>query len=111
MIAYDETDTERKWKMNNVVELNVTALAGGDANFFNKAAKERLKTLVEEIEAQEDAKRDIAETITSLFADAKEEGFDPKIMRQIIRLRRKNKAERDGEASILDIYLHALEMI
>jgi uncharacterized protein (UPF0335 family) len=46
-----------------------------------------------------------------VFAEAKGQGFDTKIMRQVIRLRKKDTAERQEEEALLDLYLHALGMI
>jgi len=80
------------------------------ASFFNQDAKAKLKTYIEEIERQEDAKTEIQETIKSFFEEAKSEGFDTKAMRQVLRLRKKGKQEWDEEMSILDVYVHALGM-
>jgi hypothetical protein len=52
-----------------------------------------------------------ADDIRDKFLEAKSTGFDVKVMRQVLRLRKKSKAERQEEDSILDVYLHALGMM
>jgi uncharacterized protein (UPF0335 family) len=97
--------------MGTVVDLKEEVAAVlTSANFLNKETKEKLLGYIEEIERQEDAKRDVCETIAGMYAEAKSEGFDTKTMRQVIRLRRKDAAERNDELSILEVYMHALGM-
>jgi uncharacterized protein (UPF0335 family) len=73
-------------------------------------AKEQLKSLIERIERLEEEKTGIATDIREVFAEAKGNGFDTKIMRQVLRLRRKSTAERQEEESLLDLYCSALGM-
>lgn len=103
---------------NSVVDLDkAKVIINGEqeidfgSQVLNEDAKKKLLGYIEEIERQEEAKSDISESIKDIFAAAKAEGFDTKAMRQIIRLRRKDQEERNDELSILDVYLHALEMI
>ena len=70
----------------------------------------QLKSLVERIERLEEEKKGIADDIRDVFAEAKAQGFDTKIMRQVIRLRKKDTAERQEEEALLDLYMHALGM-
>ena len=70
----------------------------------------QLKSFVERIERLEEEKKGIADDIRDVFAEAKAQGFDTKIMRQVIRLRKKDSAERREEEALLDLYLHALGM-
>ena len=74
-------------------------------------AGERLKSLIERIERLEEEKRVLAEDIKEVYAEAKGSGFDPKIMRHIIRIRKRDKDELDEEETLLDIYKRALGMI
>src|SRR4026208_1505414 len=74
-------------------------------------AKDQLKAFVERIERLEEEKKGLADDIRDVFAEAKGQGFDTKIMRQVIRLRKKDSAERQEEEALLDLYLHALGMI
>jgi uncharacterized protein (UPF0335 family) len=70
----------------------------------------QLRSLVERIERLEEEKKGIADDIRDVFAEAKAQGFDTKIMRQVIRLRKKDSAERQEEEALLDLYMHALGM-
>jgi uncharacterized protein (UPF0335 family) len=71
----------------------------------------QLRALIERIERLEEEKKGIADDIRDVYAEAKGQGFDAKIMRQVVRLRKKDTAERQEEEAILDLYLHALGMI
>ena len=73
-------------------------------------AGEQLKSLIERIERLEDEKRALTEDIKEVYAEAKGIGFDPKIMRQIIKIRKMDKEELDEEESLLDVYKCALGM-
>ena len=70
----------------------------------------QLKAFVERIERLEEEKKGIADDIRDVFAEAKGQGFDTKVMRQVIRLRKKDASEREEEEALLDLYLHALGM-
>jgi uncharacterized protein (UPF0335 family) len=70
----------------------------------------QLKSLVERIERLEEEKKGIADDIRDVFAEAKGQGFDTKVMRQVIRLRKKDSAERQEEEALRDLYMHALGM-
>ena len=73
-------------------------------------ASRQLKSFVERIERLEEEKKGIADDIRDVFAEAKGQGFDTKVMRQVIRIRKKDAAERQEEEALLDLYLHALGM-
>lgn len=70
----------------------------------------QLKSLVERIERLEEEKTALTSDIREVFAEAKGQGFDTKIMRQVIRMRRLDKADRQEMEAILDLYLSALGM-
>jgi uncharacterized protein (UPF0335 family) len=72
-------------------------------------ASDRLKSFVERVERLESERRDLSEGIRDVYAEAKGEGFDVKVLRRVVSLRRKPKIERETEESILDLYLTALE--
>ncbi|HEY2540954.1 MAG TPA: DUF2312 domain-containing protein [Stellaceae bacterium] len=74
-------------------------------------AGDRLKSFIERIERLEEEKRVLAEDIKEVYAEAKGTGFDTRIMRQIIRLRKRDKDELDEEESLLDVYKRALGML
>jgi uncharacterized protein (UPF0335 family) len=73
-------------------------------------AKEQLKTLVERIERLEEEKGALTADIREVYSEAKGQGFDTRIMRQVVRLRRLDRADRQEQEAILDLYLAALGM-
>jgi uncharacterized protein (UPF0335 family) len=74
-------------------------------------AGERLKSFIERIERLEEEKRALGEDIKEVYAEAKGDGFDPKIMRQIVRIRKRDQDDLDEEESLLEIYKRALGML
>jgi uncharacterized protein (UPF0335 family) len=71
----------------------------------------QLKSIVERIERLEEEKKTIAADIKEVYAEAKANGFDTKILRKVISLRKKEASEREEEQSMLDVYMAALGMI
>lgn len=71
----------------------------------------QLRSIVERIERLEDEKKDIADQIRDVYAEAKAEGFDTKIIRQLISIRKKEPKVREEEQSVLEVYMSALGMI
>jgi uncharacterized protein (UPF0335 family) len=70
----------------------------------------QLRTIVERIERLEEEKKTIAGDIKEVYAEAKGNGFDIKILRKVISLRKKDASERQEEESMIDVYLAALGM-
>ena len=68
----------------------------------------QLKSLVERIERLEEEKAALAADIKDVFAEAKGNGFDTKIMRQILKLRKMDKDDVDEQETLLDLYKQAL---
>lgn len=85
-----------------------------DANFdasgdvLTATAQGRLRTIIERIERLEDDKAAVATDIKEVLAEAKGEGYDTAIIRQVVRIRRMDKAKRQEAEAILDLYLSAL---
>lgn len=73
-------------------------------------ASDRLKFFIERIERLEEEKAGIANDIKEVYAEAKGSGFDTKIMRQVVRLRKMDQADREEQETLLDVYLQALGM-
>jgi len=71
----------------------------------------QLRSLIERIEKLDEDKRQISAEMAYVYADAKANGFDPKIMRKLVALRKKEAAERKKEQSLLDVYMAALGML
>jgi len=70
----------------------------------------QLKAFIERLERMESEKEAIASDIKEIYAEAKGTGFDTKIMREIIRIRKQDPNERSEREAILDTYLSALGM-
>lgn len=73
-------------------------------------ATDRLRSLIERIERLEEEKASIASDIRDIFAEAKSAGFDVKIMREIIKLRKMDAADRDEKEFLLESYRKALDI-
>ena len=82
--------------------------ASAHPDVLNQAAQGQLKSIIERIERLEVEKGEIAEQIKEVFAEAKGNGFDVKILRKVVRLRKQDRAKRQEEDAILDLYLAAL---
>jgi len=72
---------------------------------------EQLKSFIERIERLEEEKRALAEDIKEVYAEARGSGFEPKIMRQIVRIRRRDQDDLDEEESLITLYKRALGML
>jgi uncharacterized protein (UPF0335 family) len=85
-------------------------MAGDDAHsdVLNVDAQGRLRTIVERIERLEQEKSEVMEQIKEVFAEAKGSGIDVKILRKVVRLRKQDRAKRQEEEAILDLYLSAI---
>jgi uncharacterized protein (UPF0335 family) len=73
-------------------------------------AADQLKAFIERIERLEEEKQSLADDIKDVYAEMKGTGFDTKAVRTIVRLRKKDQAERQEEEAILDLYKAALGM-
>jgi len=71
----------------------------------------QLKSVIERIERLEEEKKEVAEQIKEVYAEAKANGFDAKILRKVVSLRKKPTEERQEEEALLDLYLSALGML
>lgn len=74
------------------------------------ATDDRLRLLIERIERLEEEKKGTADDIRDVYAEAKAVGYDAKIMRQIVRLRKMKPDDRSEQEMILDTYKNALGM-
>ena len=73
-------------------------------------AKEHLKSFVDRIERLEEERNALTTDVREVYSEAKGQGFDTKIMRQVVRLRKLDKADYQEQEAILDLYLNALGM-
>jgi uncharacterized protein (UPF0335 family) len=74
----------------------------------HNSAGEQLKLLIERIEALEEEKKGLAEDIKDIYIEAKARGYVPKILREIVRIRKMSKEDRDEHYAILDTYASAI---
>ncbi len=70
----------------------------------------RLKSFIERVERLEEEKKALAEDIRDVYGEAKATGFEPKIMRKIVSLRKANLEKRREEQELLDLYMAAIGM-
>ena len=73
-------------------------------------AKEHLRSFIERIERLEEEKKALADDIREVYSEAKGTGFDTRVMRQVVRLRKMESADRQEQEAMLDLYLSALGM-
>ena len=73
-------------------------------------ARDQLRSFVERIERLEEEKKTIAEDIKDVYGEAKSMGYDTKVLRKVIAIRKQDANDRLEQEAILDTYLHALGM-
>lgn len=78
------------------------------SDVLNVTAQGQLRSIIERVERLEQEKAEIAEQIKEVFNEAKGNGFDVKVLRKVIRIRKQDRAKRQEEEAILDLYLSAL---
>ena len=72
-------------------------------------AGDRIRSLVERIEQLDTEIQELTEGKKEVFAEAKGEGFEVKVLKEIIRLRKQDKDERDEHETLLDVYMRAMD--
>lgn len=87
--------------MESRMSNETTNTAGG-------VAAERLRSIIERVERLEDERKALGADINDIFAEAKSAGFDVKIVKQIIKLRKQDPAEVEEQETLLDTYRRAL---
>jgi uncharacterized protein (UPF0335 family) len=73
-------------------------------------AGERLRSIIERIERLEEERKALASDIKDIYAEAKSAGFDVKVIRQLIRIRKQEPAEVEEQETLLDVYRRAIGM-
>ncbi|MBI1275096.1 DUF2312 domain-containing protein [bacterium] len=79
--------------------------------FHGGVQAEQLKQFIERIEKLEEEKAALGGDIRDVYSEAKANGYDPKIMRQVVRIRKMDKNERDEQEHLLDTYKAALGLV
>ena len=74
-------------------------------------AKEQLLSIIERVERLEEEKKGISDDIKEVFAEAKANGYDTKVLRKVVSIRKQEPQEREEQEAILDLYLTALGMV
>jgi len=77
----------------------------------DKTAQERIRTLVARIERLEEERSGLTADIREVYAEAKGSGFEPKVLRQVVKLRKMKIEDRREQEMLLDTYLNALGML
>jgi uncharacterized protein (UPF0335 family) len=75
---------------------------------LNSTAQSQLKTIIERIERLEEDKAAVANDLKEVFAEAKGNGFDTKTLRKVVRWRKQDRAKRQEEEALMDLYLSAI---
>ncbi len=84
----------------------MTADAAPD--LLNSNAQTQLRAVIERIERLEEDKAAVTADLKEVYAEAKGNGFDTKILRKVIRMRKQDKAKRQEEEALIDLYLSAI---
>jgi uncharacterized protein (UPF0335 family) len=84
--------------------------AGAENAQWGNIAADRLRSIVERIERLEEERRALSGDIKDIYSEAKSAGFDAKVIRQLISIRRKEPAEVEEQETLLDVYRRALGM-
>jgi uncharacterized protein (UPF0335 family) len=87
------------------------ALDTTDTSTTGNIAADRLKSIVDRIERLEEERKALASDIKDIYAEAKSSGFDIKVLRQLIRMRKQEPAEIEEQETLLDVYRRALGMV
>ena len=76
----------------------------------DSVAQDQIRAFIERIERMEEEKKAIADDIKEIYAEAKGNGFDTKVLRQIVRIRKQDHAERMEQEALLELYMTELGM-
>lgn len=86
------------------------SVANSNVESVDKATASRLKSIIERVERLEEEKAALAEDVKEIYGEAKATGFDPKIIRKIVRLRKIELEKRREEEMLLETYKAAIGM-
>lgn len=84
---------------------------GHNSGFYGGMSAEHLKQYVERVERLEEEKKNIAQDIKEVYAEAKGNGFDAKTIRKIVAIRKKDANDLEEEEHLLEIYMRAMGML
>jgi uncharacterized protein (UPF0335 family) len=75
---------------------------------LTQSTREKLRQLVARIEKLEEEKKSIADDVKETYAEAKTFGLDTKVLRQVIKIRKQDRQQREEQEMVRDLYMHAL---
>ncbi len=84
------------------------AAFNAEADVLTSAAQGRLKSFIERVQRLEEDKATVSADLKEVYAEAKGEGFDTKILRKVVRLIKQDKVKRQEEEALIDLYLSAI---
>ena len=79
-----------------------------EIDVLNSTAQTQLKSIIERIERLEEDKAAVSADLKEVYLEAKGNGFDVKVLRKVVRLRKQDKAKRQEEEALIDLYLSAI---
>jgi uncharacterized protein (UPF0335 family) len=82
-----------------------------DGDVTGNVSADQLRLFIERVERMEEEKKGVADDIKDVYAEAKSNGYDTKIMKQIVKLRKMEKNARDEQDALLDTYRSALNLV
>ena len=103
-------ELERRVRLNADREERLVSMAKQPTVSTDSVAQDQLRAFIERIERMEEEKKAIADDIKEIYAEAKGNGFDTKVLRQIVRIRKQDHAERMEQEALLELYMAALGM-
>ena len=89
---------------------DVEAKPGEDKPDTGGIAADRLRSIIERVERLEEERKALASDIKDIYAEAKSAGFDPKVIRRIVSIRKQEPADVEEHETLLDLYRRALGM-
>lgn len=92
---------------DDTFDTDESATVNAAVDMLNGQAQGQLRSIIDRVERLEVEKTEILEQIKEVYAEAKGHGFDPKILRKVVRIRKMDRAKRQEEDAILDLYLSA----
>ena len=96
--------------MDTSIASPVPAPAAGAGNDVGGVAAAQLRSFVDRIERLEEEKKGLADDIKDIYSEAKGQGFDVKVLRKVISMRKRSKEDRQEEEELLELYKAALGM-
>jgi uncharacterized protein (UPF0335 family) len=87
----------------------MTDIGHNSGDILNASAQGQLRTIIERIEQLEEDKAAVANDLKEVYAEAKGNGFHTKTIRKVVRLRKQDRAKRQEEEALLDLYMHAVQ--